>query len=103
MKELDWFLKMLEDEFQVAVDLNQISYEGNELYLDEIDESLIPFEMLEGLPKSLLFETMMFESEEQIEWIGMVAIDLETREWYLQVILKDGVPVLRKRIEKENG
>ena len=102
MKELDWFVKTLESEFSVEVDRNQISYEGNELYLDEIDESLIPSEMLDNLPESLLFETMVFDHEDGTEWLGMVAMDVETREWYLQVILKDGEPVLRKRIEKEN-
>ncbi|MDQ0218411.1 hypothetical protein ELQ35_03430 [Peribacillus cavernae] len=101
MKELDWFVKKLEDEFKVEVDRNQISYEGNELYLDEIDESLIPSEMVEGLPESLLFETMLFEGKDQTEWLGMVAMDLDTREWYLQVILKNGDPVLRKRLDKE--
>jgi hypothetical protein len=42
VKELDWFVKKLEMEFSLEVDRNQISYEGNELYLDKIDESLIP-------------------------------------------------------------
>jgi hypothetical protein len=99
VKELDWFVQTLEGEFQVVVDRNQISYEGNELYLDEIDESLIPSEMLDSLPESLLFETMVFEDEDGTEWLGLVAMDIEMREWYLQVILKDGEPVLRNRIE----
>jgi hypothetical protein len=99
MKELDWFVKTLECEFSVVVDCNQISYEGNELYLDEIDESLIPSEMLHDLPESLLFETMVFDHEDGTEWLGFVAMQLESREWYLQMILKDGVPVLRKSEE----
>lgn len=55
MKELDWFVQMLVDEFRVIVDRNQISFEGNELYLDEIDESLIPNEMTKGLPEKLQY------------------------------------------------
>lgn len=62
MKELDWFVETLERRFEVKVNREQISHEGNELYLDEIDESLIPSEMLSDLPESLLFETMVFET-----------------------------------------
>lgn len=102
MKELDWFVQTLEGEFQVEVDRNQISYEGNELYLDEIDESLVPNEMLIGLPKSLLFETMLFEDQQGTEWIGIIAMHPEDNYWCLQVILKDGNLVLRKRVGQEN-
>lgn len=101
MKELNWFVKTLEDEFKVEVDLNQISYEGNELYLDEIDESLIPSELTTGLPDQLLFETMMFEDEQGIEWIGAIASHPESRKWLIGIILKNGEPVLRKLIERK--
>jgi hypothetical protein len=83
VEELVWFVKTLDGEFQVKVDRNQISYEGNELYLDEIDESLIPSEMLDNLPEWLLFETMVFGGEDGTEWLGVVAMDVETRKWYL--------------------
>jgi hypothetical protein len=102
MKEINWFVETLQKEFLVEGDRNQISYEGNELYLDEIDESLVPSEMTKGLPEALLFETMIFEDSEGTEWIGIIAIHPDSREWLLQVLLKDGVSVLRKRIEKEN-
>jgi hypothetical protein len=102
MKEINWFVEALEKEFLVEVNKDQISYEGNELYLDEIDESLIPSEIIEGLPEALLFETMIFEDSEGTEWIGIIALHPDSREWLLQIILKDGVLVLRKRIEKEN-
>ena len=102
MKELDWFIRVLESEFYIKVDCNQLSNEANILYLDEIDETLIPSYMLHGFPDSLLFETMLFEDEYGTEWLGLIAMDLETREWYLQMILKNGEPVLRKRVEKEN-
>lgn len=72
------------------------------MYLDEIDESLIPSNMLNGLPESLLFEMMVFDHEDGMEWLGTIAMNIGTREWYLQMILKDGKPVFRKRIEKEN-
>ena len=101
MKELDWFVRTLESEFQIEGDKRQISYEGSELYLDEIDESLIPSDMLNGLPEPLLFEMMVFDCEDGTEWLGIVAMNIETREWYLQMILKDGEPVFRKNRKGE--
>jgi hypothetical protein len=103
VKELDWFIKMLEDEFQVVVDPNQITCEGNVLYLDEIDDSLIPNELTKGLPEKLLFETMLFEDRQGTEWIGAVASHPDNREWLLKIILKDGKPVLRKLVGRGNG
>jgi hypothetical protein len=102
VKALDWFVQTLEGEFHRKVDYDQISYEGNELYLDEIDESLVPQEMLVGLPESLLFETMLFEDQQGTEWIGIIAMHPEDNNWCLQDILKDGNPVLRKRVDQEN-
>jgi hypothetical protein len=99
MEELNWFVETLVNEFQLEVDRKQISYEGNELYLDEIDESLIPSEMFNNLPESLLFETMLYEDKGDTEWLGVIALHPETNEWCLQVILKDGVVVLRKKVD----
>ncbi|URM33401.1 hypothetical protein LLY41_02650 [Cytobacillus firmus] len=99
--ELDWFVETLQCNYKVKVDSEQISYEGNELYLDEIDESLIPSEMLNDLPQSLLFETMLYEDASGTEWLGVIALHPRTNEGCLQVILKDGEPVLRKRKERQ--
>jgi hypothetical protein len=103
VKELEWFVKTLEDVFQIEVERNQISYEGNELYLDEIDESLVPKELAQGLPEKLLFETMLFDDHQGTEWIGAIASNPDRREWLLEIILKDGEPILRKLVERENG
>jgi hypothetical protein len=100
MKELDWFVNTLQMEFSVEVTKNQIGYEGNELYLDEIDEAIVPVEMMKHFPKSLLFEMMMVEDQEGVEWIGVVTFHPDSREWLLQIILKDGEPVLRKLVGK---
>lgn len=101
MEELNWFVDTLENEFQVKVNRKQIGYEGIELYLDEIDETLIPREMFDELPESLLFETMLYENG-GTEWLGVIALHPETNEWCQQVILKDGKPVLRRKVEVED-
>jgi hypothetical protein len=102
MEELDWFVSVLDNKFQVKVNQDQIGYEGTELYLDEIDESLIPKELTINLPEALLFETMLFEDEGGTEWLGVIALHPETNDWCLQVILKDGVPVFRQLVKEEN-
>ena len=102
MEELNWFVETLEKDFQVEVERGQVSYEGNELFLDEIDESLIPSEMFDNLPEALLFETMLYEDVTKTEWLGVIVLHPETNHWCLQVIIKDGVPVLRKKVEEPN-
>jgi hypothetical protein len=67
MKEHEWFVNTLDKKFQVKAEIEEISYEANELYLHEIDESLIPYELKEGLPETLLFETMVLEDLDQTE------------------------------------
>jgi hypothetical protein len=95
LDEIKWFIHVLISQFDVKVDENQISYEGNELHLDEIDDSLVPSELTKDLPDTLFFETMKIDDKDRTEWLGIIALHPETYEWYLQVILKDGEPVLR--------
>jgi hypothetical protein len=42
---------------------------------------------------------MLYEDASGTEWLGVIALHPQTNEWCLQVILKDGEPVLRNRIE----
>lgn len=103
MEELNWFVNILRAYFNVNVHLEGVSYEATELHVDEIDESLVPQELIKNLPETLIFETMLFYDDEGTEWLGAVALHPDTRESCFQVVLKDGEPVLRKLVEKENG
>ncbi|WP_433744959.1 hypothetical protein [Falsibacillus pallidus] len=103
MIELDWFVRTLEGNFKVkGVDIKQIGHEANEMYLDEIDESLLPNESIDNLPEALIFETMVVEDSKGVEWIGIIGVHPETRDWVIQIILKDGDPVHKELVEKEN-
>ncbi|OXT14905.1 hypothetical protein B9K06_23750 [Bacillus sp. OG2] len=97
MKELDWFVEKLVEQ-GVQVDKERISTEANELYIEDIDVSLIPQADRAGLPRSLNFETMLYEDIEGIEWIGAVALNLNNRQWKYLIIIKDGEPILRRRL-----
>lgn len=98
MRELNWFMSTLEGEFNVKVHEDSISFEGNELYLEELDEALIPSPFRNDLPEPLLLETMVFDSEDGTEWLGFIAMDINTRHWFLQGILKGGELVLIKKV-----
>lgn len=100
MKELDWFVNVLKSEFNVKVVKQFLSFEGNVLYVDEIDEALIPSELIDELPKNLLFETMMYV-DDGVEWLGAIIMHPDTRKWLIQFILKDGEVVLRNHLGKE--
>lgn len=62
-------------------------------------DCFVPAELLYELPEKLLFETMIYEQEYGTEWIGAVVMDSETREWYLQVLLKDGEAIIRQKVD----
>ncbi|MGV3265854.1 hypothetical protein [Cytobacillus pseudoceanisediminis] len=102
MEELNWFVNTLRAYFNVNAHPKEISYEGTELHKDEIDEFLVPQELIKNMPETLIFETMLFYDDEGIEWLGAVALHPDTKESCLQVVLKDGEPVLRKLVEKEH-
>ncbi|MBG9545520.1 hypothetical protein ABE29_23045 [Cytobacillus firmus] len=102
MEQLNWFVSILKVNFNVNAHLKEVSYESTELHLDEIDESLVPQELIKNMPETLIFETMVFYDNEGTEWLGAVALHPDTKESCLQVVLKDGEPVLRKLVEKEN-
>jgi hypothetical protein len=97
VKELDWFVEKLGEQ-GVQVDRERISTEANELYIEDIDDSLIPQADRAGLPRSLIFETMLYEDSNEIEWIGAIALDLDDRRWRYLIIIKDGESILRNKL-----
>ncbi|SFM20347.1 hypothetical protein [Salibacterium qingdaonense] len=102
MEEVEWFIDSLETTFQISVDRKEVSYEGTELYLDEIDPVLVPTEILNHMPIALLFETMIVVDKEGTEWLGAIALHPTTMEWCLQVMFRDGQPVYRRTMMKED-
>ncbi|MED4455955.1 hypothetical protein [Metabacillus fastidiosus] len=70
--------------------------------MDEIDEPLVPKEMLEGFSEYILIETMLFDDEDGTESLEMTAKHPKIRKWILQILLKDGESVFRKLVEREN-
>jgi hypothetical protein len=97
VKELEWFVEKLVEQ-GVQVDKDRISTEANELYIEDIDDSLIPQADRWGLPQSLIFETLLYEDTEDIEWVGAIALDLDNRRWRYLIIIKDGDPILRRKL-----
>jgi len=99
VREKEWFLKKLIEEYGVKVNERSLSTEGHLLFLVEVNESIIPVEYKEKLPESLLFETLQIEDEEGTEWIGVIGMDEDTRIWCVQILLKDGEQINFEVIE----
>jgi hypothetical protein len=95
-KEIEWFGNTLQDKFGVIFNPNEISYEAVELGLDEVDDFYVPTELFGEVPVSLLYETMLFDDEQENLWVGAVAFYPNTSNWCIQVITKNGDVVLRK-------
>jgi hypothetical protein len=101
-KEQKWFVERLERNFGVNAEPERISPEGYEFYHEELDEEMITAEMLRGLPDPLLLETLLYIDAEGNEWLGVIGVELETRVWLIQVVLKNGETLLTNKLVKEN-
>ncbi|KIL45558.1 hypothetical protein KP77_28500 [Jeotgalibacillus alimentarius] len=100
MEELDWFIRVMKETFDLTITEADIGYEGVELFVDEIDQALVPAEYLEDVPDALLFETMLVYDSKGNDWLGAIALHPETKEWLMQVILKNGQSVYRKKVNE---
>jgi len=90
---IDWFVKQMRERFCVIVEVTDVSTESNELYHDEIDESLVPIKHLDIHPNPILFQLVSYQDEEQNEWIACIAIEEEAFNWLYVVWLKNGETV----------
>lgn len=95
-RELAWFLRSLDESFDVKALVEDVSVEAVELGKEEVDCFYLPAEALEELPETLLYEMMIVDDEARNEWVGAVAFYPDSPEWCLQVITKNGQLVYRK-------
>lgn len=94
-KEVKWFLTTLQTSFGVRVEAEDVAVEATELGMEEVDDFFVPSELINPLPETLLYEIMIVDDEEGIEWVGAIGFHEDAPEWCLQVITKNGVAVYR--------
>lgn len=101
-RELHWFLETLQENFGVIADTSEIGIEAVELGLEEVENFFVPQEVLHDLPKSLLYEIMVYEDEQNDKYVGGIAFHPNSPEWCLQAITKNGEIIYRKTFPLEN-
>lgn len=89
-REMEWFLVMLQKEFGVHVESEEVAVEATELGLSEVESFFVPSEVIYSLPETLLYELMIADDESGNEWIGAIGFHVDSPEWCLQVITKNG-------------
>ncbi|MFB1082170.1 hypothetical protein [Jeotgalibacillus sp. JSM ZJ347] len=88
----------MKKEFDLTIIKADIGYEGVELHVEEIDQALVPVEYLENVPDALRFETMLVYDPKGNDWLGAIALYPVTKEWLMQVILKNGHSLYRRKV-----
>ncbi|MEK4244471.1 hypothetical protein MKZ20_03900 [Psychrobacillus sp. FSL K6-2684] len=99
VKEVDWFVYTLKNQFGINVDLKVIGYEATELGMDEVEDFFVPSELFDVLPESLVYEIIIVDDIENNVWVGAVAFYPDSPEWCLQVITKNGEKVFRQVLQ----
>lgn len=87
---LGWFVEQMKTKFSIKVDSEEVSMESNELYHDEIDESIIPSQHLQALSNPVLFQLVTYQDSYLNEWIACIAVEEKTLNWLYVVWLKNG-------------
>ena len=95
-KEVQWFIHTLRKDYGVKVTAQDVSTEGLELGMDEVDSAFIPQELFEVIPSTLLYELMIVDDSEENVWCGTVGFYPNSPDWCLQVITKNDEVQLRK-------
>lgn len=95
-KEVQWFIHTLRKDYGVKVTAQDVSTEGLELGMDEVDSAFIPHELFEIIPSTLLYELMIVDDSEENVWCGTVGFYPNSPDWCLQVITKNDEVQLRK-------
>lgn len=90
-KEVRWFMDILKKEFAVEVSAEEIGVEATELGIDEVEDFIVPKELFENLPESIVYEIMIVEDEKKNVWVGAIAFYPNSPEWCIQAITKNGV------------
>ncbi len=94
--EVNWFVRIFRKDYGVKVTAQDVSTEGLELGMDEVDAAFIPQELFEIIPSTLLYELMIVEDSEENVWCGTIGYYPNSPEWCLQVITKNDEVQLRK-------
>ena len=94
-KEVEWFLTMLQTVFHVVVAVEDVAVEAVELGMEEVGENFVPSEVIVDLPETLLYEMMIVDDERGNEWVGAIGFHVDSPEWCILIVTKNGVTVYR--------
>lgn len=86
---------MLQTVFHVEVDAKDVAVEATELGMEEVGDNFVPSEVINPLPETLLYELMIVDDERGNEWVGAIGFHVDSPEWCILIVTKNGVTVYR--------
>ena len=95
-REVHWFTKILRRDFGIKITHEDVSVEGLELGMDEVDSTFIPQELFEVVPSTLLYELMVVDDIEGNVWSATIAFYPNSPQWCLKVITRNDFVKFRK-------
>lgn len=95
--EMEWFVVTLQNEFDVVVNVADVSVEAVELGLDEVEEVFVPQEIMGELSETLLYEIMVVEDTDG----NTVGFHVDSPHWLIRIITKNGQTAYRKVLSLE--
>ncbi|MFD1734994.1 hypothetical protein ACFSCX_00310 [Bacillus salitolerans] len=95
----EYFKTFMKDRFKVDIEIREIANEAVILGIDELDNTIIPIEIQNKLPDSVLFQLYSYQAEN--EWILGIAMEEATYNPLFLVCLKDGERVHFQHINLE--
>jgi len=95
------FIDFMKEKFNVAVEINAVGEESVLLNHEEVDENLIPKEMLTSLPNPIQFN--IYSINDEYEWILGTALTVDTYDPLYLVCLKDGERVFHQWFERSGN
>lgn len=90
--------KVLRDRVEIYVPQEEIAVESVQLYANEIDEKLVPSEMLEGLTEPIQAELASYRNEHGVEYL-LIRLEIG-KESSLEILMIDDEVVDENSLQK---
>ena len=78
MQTISMFLKEFEKQMNKKITIDDVGYEAVWLYKEEVDEVLIPFDVLETLDEVVVASSILYVDEKGDEYMRLAVQDHET-------------------------
>lgn len=99
MNAIETMQGLLFERLGIYVPKNEIAVEGVQLYADEIDEAIVPSEMLVGIKQPILAEMASYRDENDVEYL-LIQLEIGRGKIHEVWLVNDEVVDVKRDINK---